>query len=124
MSDGYYTGIIIEESLDDIEVLRNVKILQTDISVVTEKHATPWLERWTLHTVEIGENDIDDFAEQVRRSLSSKEEWYADLRNNKYHYVIFKNMIFVVDRSKPEQYNEVKVYGISLGIPANQMDIN
>lgn len=50
-----YKGVIIEESLQETSVLKEVTILSTKVERVTPKHKTSWLKQWTLHTVEIGE---------------------------------------------------------------------
>ncbi|MBI2665806.1 hypothetical protein HYX12_04250 [Candidatus Woesearchaeota archaeon] len=51
-----FKGVIIEESLARKEILQKIKILSTKIEPVTEKHKTPWLKQWTLHTVEVPES--------------------------------------------------------------------
>ena len=38
-----FKGVIIEESLGDVSVLKEVQILNTKVEQVTEKHKTPWL---------------------------------------------------------------------------------
>ena len=53
-----YRGVIIEESLEDKDVLKEVRILSTKVEPVTEKHKTPRIKQWTLHTVEIPEDRI------------------------------------------------------------------
>ena len=45
-----YTGVIIEESLDDKEVLKHVRITNTNIEEATPKHRTPWINQWTLQS--------------------------------------------------------------------------
>ena len=118
-----YIGVIIEESLYKTDVLNKTTILKTDISIVTEKHKTPWLKKWTLHTIEVDESNADQLSKMISESLDTKEEWYADFRNNDFHYVIFRDKIFKIDRSRSEEYAKVKEYGISKGIPDYQMDI-
>ena len=117
-----FNGVIIEESLENKDVLQKVKIIKTKVEEVTEEHKTPWIKQWTLHTVEILENQADEIAEDLSKSLDSEHDWYADFKNDKFHYVIFRNKVFKVDRSKPEQYDEVVKYGLSLGIPDYQLD--
>ena len=117
-----FKGVIIEESLENKDVLKNVKILSTEVEKVTEEHKTPWLSQWTLHTVKILENQVDDIAEELSKALDSKQNWYADFKNDFCHYIIFRNKVFKVDRSKPEQYNDITKYGVSLGIPDYQLD--
>ena len=48
-----YKGVIIEESLENKDILKDVKILETKVEEVVEEHKTPWIKQWTLHTVEI-----------------------------------------------------------------------
>lgn len=120
-----FTGSIIEESLDDKNVLKKIKIVKTKIEKVTEEHHTPHLKQWTIHEVEISEDDADKIAEELSKSLDSKHgEWYADFKNDQIHYVIFKNKVFKIDRAKKEQYDEATKYGISLGIPDYQVDFS
>lgn len=120
-----YKGVIIEESLENKDVLKEVAILSTKVEPVTEKHKTPWLKQWTLHAVEISENRADEIAEKISKSLDSEHggSWYADFKNDKFHYVIFRNKIFKVDLSNPK-YREAMEHGISLGIPWYQLDFS
>lgn len=122
MLDTNYKGVIIEESLEDKKALENTKIISKQIEKVTEKHKTPWVKQWTLHTVEVPEKEIVSFSRKISKALDSEHNWYADLKNKKYHYIIFRNKVFKVDRTKPKEYDKVKKYGISLGIPEYQLD--
>ena len=119
-----YKGTIIEESLEDKSVLEMVNILETKVEDVIEKHQTPWLKKWTLDKVEIEENKAQEIAEKLSENLDSEHDWYADYKNPKWHYIIFKNKVFKVDRKSEEQYTEARNYGISLGIPENQVDFS
>ncbi len=119
-----YKGIIIEESLENKDVLQDVKIISTEIEEVAEEHKTPWIKQWTLHTVEIPENQVNKITEKISKALDSKHSWYADFKNKTHHYIIFKDKVFCVNRKNKEQYNKVTHYGISLGIPEYQLDFN
>jgi len=119
-----FNGVIIEESLENKDVLQKVKIIKTKVEEVTKEHKTPWIKQWTLHTVEIPENQADAVAKDLSKSLDSQHSWYADFKNNKFHYIIFRNKIFKIDRSKPEQYQEATKYGLTLGIPDYQLDFS
>lgn len=119
-----FLGVIIEQSLENKDILKQVKIIKTKVEQVTEKHKTSWLKQWTLHTVEIQENKADYIAKELSKSLDSKHSWYADFKNNSYHYIIFHNKVFKVDRSHKEQYNDVTKYGLTLGIPDYQLDFS
>ena len=119
-----FKGVIIEESLEDKSVLKELTILHTDIKKVTEKYKTPWLKQWTLHTVEIDEDKADMIAEMLSKGLESEHNWYADYKNDKTHYIVYKDKIFKVDRTSAEEYQKAKEYGISLGIPEYQVDFS
>ena len=111
---GYnFIGVIIEESLEDREILKKVKIIKTKVEKVTEKHKTPWIKQWTLHTVEIAENQAD-----------SQHAWYADFKNDNIHFILFRDKIFKINRIHKEQYEEATKYGLSLGIPKYQVDFS
>ncbi|HIH10656.1 TPA: hypothetical protein HA241_00525 [Candidatus Woesearchaeota archaeon] len=122
--DKDYVGVIIEESLELKEVLHRVKIIKTKVEKVTPEHKTPWIKKWTLHTIQIKGDQAETVAKELSRSLDSKHNWYADFKNDEYHYIIFRDEIFKVDRSKPEQYNGVTKYGKTLGIPNYQLDFS
>lgn len=119
-----YEGVIIEESLKDKTVLDGLEIKDTKVEPVTLEYKTPWLNQWTLHTVLIPEDRGDYIAEKIGKSFdySHGSAWYADFKNDKIHYIIFQDKIFKIDRTKKEEYNEATKYGISLGIPAYQVD--
>ena len=118
-----YTGIVIEESLRDTSVLNEVTILETKVEPITPEHMTPWLTQWTLHTVEIPEEMAEDFAEKLSRSFDKEHpDWYADFKNDVYHFIVFAGKIFKVNRAKPTRYKDAKAYGSSIGIPEYQLD--
>jgi len=119
-----FVGVIIEESLERKGVLRKVKILSTKVEWVTEKHKTPWIKKWTLHTVEILEDEADSIAKEISHSLDSKHDWYADFKTDSLHYIIFRDKVFKINRTSKEQYNKATKYGISLGIPKYQVDFS
>jgi len=120
-----YKGVIIEESLKNKEILNEVRILSTKAEQVTEKHKTPHLKQWILHTVEVVENKADEVAKKIIQNLESEpNSWYADYKNEETHYIIFPGRIFKVDRKSKEQYEEATKYGLSLGIPDYQVDFS
>jgi len=121
-----YKGVIIEESLENKEILKKVKIISTKVEQVTDKHKTLWLSQWTLHTVEIPEEETGKVAEEISKSIDRAHggSWYADFKNQETHYIIFRNKVFSVNRKSAEEYEEVKKYGISLGIPDYQLDFS
>ena len=116
-----YRGDIIEESLSDKGILKEVNIISTRVEKVTDEHQTPWLSQWTLDTIEVSDKQADNLAEKLSKALDPEHGWYIDYRNDKYHYVIFKNRVFKLDRSKKSDYDEMIKYGLSVGTPDYQL---
>jgi hypothetical protein len=52
-----YVGVVIEESLRERRVLERLRIVSTEVEPVTDAQGTPWLRPWTLHTVEIADDE-------------------------------------------------------------------
>ncbi len=122
---GNYRGTIIEESLSDLSALNDLKIIKTDVETVTAEHETPHLNKWTLHRVQIPAELVDRVAEKISRSLNTEHgHWYADFKTGARHYIIFSGKIFKINRSSHQQYEAARQYGISLGIPAQQVDFS
>ncbi len=118
-----YKGVIIEESLQDASVIKDVNVLETKVEPITPEHKTPWLKQWTLHTVEIPEERAGEVAEKLSQSFDKEHpDWYADYKNDKYHFIIFAGKIFKVDLTNPVLYRDAREYGISIGIPEYQVD--
>jgi hypothetical protein len=119
-----FIGSIIEESLANKDVLEKIKITGTRIEKVTEKHKTPWLKKWTVYKVEISPEKVAKIATELSECLDSAHNWYADFKNDKLHFIVFRNRVFRIDTASKEQYDKAKNYGISLGIPEYQLDFN
>jgi len=118
-----YTGVIIEESLADKDVLWSIKILSTKVERVTDRHATPHLKQWTLHKVGISAEQAETVAKTISEALgSTHNDWYADFKNDITHFIVFRNKIFKIDRTNQAQYDEAKKYGLSLSIPEHQVN--
>ena len=62
----YYRGVIIEESLENKDILKDIKILKTKIEPVKEKHKTSWVKQWTLHTIEVKEDQAENIAKEIK----------------------------------------------------------
>lgn len=120
-----YKGDIIEESLADKATLKDVHITSTRVETVTPNHKTPWLEQWTLHTIEVGDNEAEVLAEKLSHAIETKNHsWYIDFKNDNTHYIIFPDKVFTVDRNHPEEYKPAVSYGANLGIPRHQLDFS
>lgn len=117
------SGDIIEESLQDKAILKQLDITSTRVEQVTEDHKTPWLKQWTLHTIEVQAEEAAELAEKLSHALESNY-WYVDYKNDDLHYIIFPNKVFRVDRRNTEAYKSVVSYGLSLNIPRYQLDFS
>ena len=118
-----YRGDIIEESLSDKSVLKELRIVATRIELITPDHKTPWLKQWTLHTVNVPDEEAEIVADKISHSLD-RNYWYADFKNETTHWIIFPNRVFKVDRAKPQQYKPVVTHGLELNIPRYQLDFS
>ena len=116
-----YKGDIIEESLENKDILEKLNIISKRVEKVKDEHQTPWLSQWTLDTIEVTENEAGSLAEKLSRRLDPEHGWYIDYRNDKYHFVIFKDKVFKLDRSKKSDYDEMITYGLSIGTPDYQL---
>ncbi|MBI2514915.1 hypothetical protein HYV91_01875 [Candidatus Wolfebacteria bacterium] len=119
-----YRGVIIEESLENAEALKKVKLLWTNVEGVTDSHDTPWLKKWTLHHVLVPEEEAEAAAKILSESLDKERPWYADFKNESTHFVVFRDKVFKINRESKEEYKEAVRYGLSLGIPAHQLDFS
>lgn len=119
-----YKGTIIEESLENKEVLKDVVVVSTKVEEATEHHQTPWLAKWTLHKVEVAPEKAEMAARKLACSLDSEHShsWYADFKDAATHYIIFRDKVFKIDRHSKEQYAQARQYGLALGIPKHQLD--
>ncbi len=118
-----FRGVIIEESLEDKNVLKRFPVLEKETEQVTPNFGTPWLTEWNLHTIEVPDDQIAEYAKEVQSALDgARHNWYADFKTDTTHYIIFKGRVFVIDRTKKEEYQEAQDYGISLGIPPHQVN--
>jgi len=119
-----FHGIIIEESLEDKSILKDLKILKTKVEKVTSEHRTPWLSKWTIHTIEIGDKSAMKIAGKISAALSKKHPWYCDYKDDEYHFIIFSKHLFCVKKENTYEYEDVKKYGRKLGIPEHQLDFD
>lgn len=119
-----FEGVIIEESLANKQVLDQVEIISQKVEHVTDKHKTPWVDRWTLDTVSLPAEKANTIAELLSHSIdiSHPTTWYADSKNDTHHYIIYPNKIFYIDRKNIGEYQKATDYGVSLGIPDYQVD--
>lgn len=118
-----YKGVIIEESLTDKAILKELEITNQSIEEITERDETPWLDKWTIDTVIIPEDKIEETANKLSELIDIEycKDWYCDFKNDEYHYVIFKERVFKLSRNNKKDYEQMQKYAVSLGLPKHQM---
>lgn len=104
-----YSGCIIEESLKDSSIISEFEIKET-----INDDGIMWI-------VEIDESKLDYVLPLLKDAMVDDPNWYADLKCFDYHYIIFNDKTFKVNRDFPQQYEEVKQYGLKRGIPEEQL---
>ncbi|HUT21776.1 MAG TPA: hypothetical protein VMX18_00005 [Candidatus Bipolaricaulota bacterium] len=106
-----YKGVIVEESLEDNRILNDFKIIEFRIS----KEENP-ADRWHLYTVQVSKEDI------VRLSKNIKQKWYMHFWKGRNVIAIFKDKKFEFNFDDKSTWKPVVEYGLSLGIPKEQLD--
>lgn len=106
-----YKGVIVEESLEDNRILNDFKIIEFRIS----KEENP-ANRWHLYTVQVSKEDI------VRLSKNIKQKWYMHFWKGRNVIAIFKDKKFEFNFDDKSSWKPVVEYGLSLGIPKEQLD--
>jgi hypothetical protein len=103
-----YKGVVIKESLKNPGILADFKTLkiQTD-------------EDWHIYWVMADEKALALVQENMAAG-----PWYAHFANGVRGAVVFKDRIFRVDAADKSTWGAAIGYGISIGIPPEQMDFN
>ncbi len=70
--------------------------------------------------IEGKEEKIEAIVDKISKSILPK--WYANVSNDTMEYVIFHEKIFKHKKGDKKDAQEAISYGISVGIPANQLD--
>ena len=109
---GFYLGTIVEESLEDNCVLNDFHIL--NVRVTNEDNPT---ERWHLYKVEATLEQL-----QKLSSVLKPEKWYAHFWSGDEMIVVFRDKTFTQKVSDKSTWEPAIQYGISIGIPKEQLD--
>ncbi len=106
-----YKGVVIEESLDNPGLVES--FLTQDIEITREENPQ---DRWHLYKVVVSPDEI----EKVSRTI--KKGWYAHFWKDNDMIVIFRNKHFKIDPRNPATWKEAVEYGLSVGIPLEQLN--
>ena len=118
-----YKGVIIEESLTNSSIIEELNIIQKEVENITEKEGTPWLDKWTMYTVEIDSKDIDNICKRLSKLIDEKHcsDWYCDFKNSDFHYVVFSNKVFKLNRKSKKDYLDMQEYAKKVGLMEAQL---
>jgi len=103
-----YKGIIIEESLENRDILKNIQILESTLSED---------ETWHMHTVLASPEDLKKLSNGLKDGT-----WYAHFWNRRTVIAVFKGKTFQFHFDDKSTWKEVLEYGRSLGIHEEQLD--
>lgn len=103
-----FKGTIIKNSLSNRDILSKVKILNTYRA-----------DDWILHDVLLDENIITELSRYI-----DSGPWYIHVwkPGTDEVTVIFKDKIFKIDYKDKSTWIDAITYGISIGIPREQLD--
>lgn len=108
-----YKGIIVEESLDDKSILKDFVVLGSSVT----DDVNP-LDRWHMYVVEVDEDRIEKLSKVIK-----PKGWYSHFWNEEGDIsVIFRDKIFNFGKSDLIGRKEAVEYGMSVGIPVEQLD--
>lgn len=117
---GKWKGIIIEDSLKNKNILRNIKITKTHVikpKNTTEKQPNIW------HEVEvfIDDKDLNQFCKKLQHAIKTGP-WYVDFETDNEGIVIFKEKIRTVKKNDIKGIKKIQKYGKSIGISEKQLE--
>ena len=112
MNQKDFHGIIVKESIIDPSILDKVAILGRQSG-----------KDWELMKVCIGAHRIEQFIREVARNLKTKDgvPFYAHFYSEEELVVVFPSKVFHIKTDKAT-WKPVIDYGISFGIPIEQLD--
>jgi hypothetical protein len=105
-------GIIVEESLKDNRFLNRLDVLSVEIADAEESQ-----DRWHLYKVKANEIQIKELAKELK-----SQKWYSHFWDKKKIVVVFPGKVFKIDQSDKSSWRPAINYGLSLKIPAEQLD--
>ena len=102
-----YKGTIVKESLTDPAIL-------DELQIVSERVAGDW----HLYTVMISEADIT----RIQACLKWEGGWYTHFWHGDDVVVVFRDKLFHIKYSDQSTWQEAIAYGLSVGVPREQLD--
>jgi len=113
-----FKGIIDLESLNDANILNEIKVVKK----YEEYHPEANIKHWHGLKIEISDGKIKSFTERISKVI--KRDWYAIFWNKDDVFVVFFKKVFKLSREKVKSsnYKEVRDYGIKNNIQEKYMN--
>ena len=108
-----YSGIIVEESLDDNRLINGLKIEKVHITGHKKRE-----HRRHEYLVKVSQEQI----EALQRHIN--EESFLYFWKDTTIIALFPNKRFDFDYLNKDTWNNVMEYGLSIGIPENDLEFN
>lgn len=102
-----YKGIIVEQSLTDKAILNSFDVIKRNVIDA---------QNWVETTVFVTEEQIEKLSSLLR------DGWYMHFWCGRSVKVIFKNKVFKINYDDKSTWESAVEYGMSIGIPAEQLD--
>jgi hypothetical protein len=106
-----WKGCIVEESLNDNRVLNNIEIIKV---IITQEEKPE--KRWHIYNSLLSEEEIKKIHSHLKQS------WYMHFWKDNKMMVLFKGKRFILDIKDKNTWKEAIGYGLSIGIPKEQLD--
>ncbi|MDP3993085.1 MAG: hypothetical protein Q8Q05_02645 [bacterium] len=103
-----FVGTIIEESLEDLSILDELRIISSSVTSDLE---------WHIHKVEVTKDQIEKLSHSLRIG-----PWYMHFWSGSDIIVAFKDKIFHIKHGDRATWKPAVDYGLSLDIPPEQLD--
>ncbi|MFC1733934.1 hypothetical protein ACFL6I_26835 [candidate division KSB1 bacterium] len=109
-----YKGTIIKESLTDDSILNQLEVIRE----WTEEDQDSSEGVWHLYTVLVSKDDISTIQPYLKR----EEGWYTHFWKENNVIVVFRDKTFEIDSTDKSTWKDAVDYGLSVGVPIEQLD--
>jgi len=108
-----YTGVIIEESLGNKEIIKQLKVL--NLKVTDDENPN---DRWHIYTVQVTREQIVE----IQQSMA-EGRWYTHFIEGDEIILVYKDKMFEYKMADKVEHAKAVEYGRSIGIPEEQLVI-
>jgi hypothetical protein len=113
-------GLLLKESLSDMQILDLVHVIRTESWQVSNAAANQ-PKVWTAIYFETEDSQDDAVATALSQALKL-QGWYINASTGSYVYVIYPDKVFKYLKGDTIQREAAKIHGRSIGVPEDQLD--